>query len=207
MKFIVGFFSLEWMRVFDFIAPLVIRLFLAPMFWISGVKHLGLFSSSDFAFYNPLTWVNPEAFQQSVAALNNTVFPGMGTETLLILLGTIEVVAAILLILGLGVRWVALALMFVVVVLGLIAMGDAGFLNTMEQLVMSHGYTDMANNLTEVYLVYFILLLALFFMGAGRWFSLDWYVYRNFMQRIDSNSAHHDPFEIDATDEPGISKM
>ncbi|WMP18609.1 DoxX family protein [Thiothrix lacustris] len=207
MKFIVGFFSLEWMRVFDFIAPLVIRLFLAPMFWISGVKHLGLFSSSDFAFYNPLTWVNPEAFQQSVAALNNTVFPGMGTETLLILLGTIEVVAAILLILGLGVRWVALALMFVVVVLGLIAMGDAGFLNTMEQLVMSHGYTDMANNLTEVYLVYFILLLALFFMGAGRWFSLDWYVYRNFMQRIDNNSAHHDPFEIDATDEPGISKM
>jgi len=76
----------------------------------------------------------------------------------------------------------------------------------MQQLVMSHGYTDMANNMTEVYLVYFVLLLALFFMGAGRWFSLDWYIYRNFMKRIDSKTAHHDPFEIDATDEPGISK-
>ncbi len=206
MKFLVGFFSLEWMRIFDFIAPLVIRLFLAPMFWVSGVKHLGLFSSSDFVIYNPLTWLNTEAFQQSVAALNNTLFSGMGAETLVILLGTIEIIAAILLVLGLGVRWVALALMFVVVVLGLIAMGDAGFLNTMQQLVMSHGYTDMTSNLTEVYLLYFILLLALFFMGAGRWFSLDWYVYRNFMNRIDSKVAHHDPFEIDATDEPGISK-
>lgn len=206
MKFLVGFFSLEWMRVFDFIAPLAIRLFLAPMFWISGVKHLGLFSSSDFVIYNPLTWVNAEAFQQSVAAMSNTLFSGMGAETLVILLGTIEIVAAILLVLGFAVRWVVLALMFVVVVLGLVAMGDAGFLNTMQQLVMSHGYTNMTNNLTEVYLVYFILLLALFFMGAGRWLSLDWYVYRSFMKRIDSKSAHHDPFEIDATDEPGISK-
>lgn len=206
MKFIVGFFSLEWMRVFDFIAPLAIRLFLAPMFWVSGVKHLGLFSSSDFVIYNPLTWVNTEAFQQSAAAMSNTVLSGMGAESVLILIGTIEIVAAIFLVLGFAVRWVVLALMFVVVVLGLMSMGDTGFLSTMQQLVMSHGYTNMANNMTEVYLVYFVLLLALFFMGAGRWFSLDWYIYRNFMKRIDSKAAHHDPFEIDATDEPGISK-
>ncbi|WGZ93743.1 MAG: DoxX family protein [Candidatus Thiothrix putei] len=207
MKFLVGFFSLEWMRIFDFIAPLAIRLFLAPMFWVSGVKHLGLFSSSDFVIYNPLTWVNTEAFQQSVAAMSNTVLSGMGAETLLILLGTIEIVAAILLVLGFAVRWVVLALMFVVVVLGLMAMGEAGFLTTMQQLVMSHGYTTMVNNQTEVYLVYFVLLLALFFMGAGRWVSLDWFIYRGFMKRIDSKTAHHDPFEIDATDELGISKL
>lgn len=206
MKFLVGFFSLEWMRVFDFIAPLAIRLFLAPMFWVSGVKHLGLFSSSDFVIYNPLTWFNTEAFQQGAAAMSNTVLTGMGAETLLMLIGIIEVIAAIFLVLGFAVRWVVLALMFVVVVLGLIATGEAGFLSTMQQLVMSHGYTDMANNLTEVYLVHFVLLLALFFMGAGRWVSLDWYIYRNFMQRIDSKTAHHDPFEIDATDEPGIQK-
>ncbi|HRJ51163.1 MAG TPA: DoxX family protein [Candidatus Thiothrix moscowensis] len=205
MKFLVGFFSLEWMRIFDFLAPLAIRLFLAPMFWISGVKRLGLFSSSDFVIYNPLTWVNTEAFQQSVASMSNTLFSGMGAETLVILLGSIEIAAAILLVLGFAVRWVVLALMFVVVVLGLLSMGEAGFLNTMQQLVMSHGYTNMTNNLTEVYLVYFIMLLALFFMGAGRWFSLDWYIYRSFMQRIDNKAAvKQDPFEIDATDEPGI---
>lgn len=205
MKFLVGFFSLEWMRIFDFLAPLAIRLFLAPMFWISGVKRLGLFSSSDFVIYNPLTWVNTEAFQQSVASMSNTLFSGVGAETLVILLGSIEIAAAILLVLGFAVRWVVLALMFVVVVLGLLSMGEAGFLNTMQQLVMSHGYTNMTNNLTEVYLVYFIMLLALFFMGAGRWFSLDWYIYRSFMQRIDNKAAvKQDPFEIDATDEPGI---
>jgi uncharacterized membrane protein YphA (DoxX/SURF4 family) len=207
MKFIVGFFSLEWMRVFDFLAPLAIRLFLAPMFWISGVKRLGLFSSSDFVIYNPLTWLNAEAFQQSVASMSNTLFSGMGAETLVILLGCIEITAAVLLVLGFAVRWVTLALMFVVVVLGLIAMGDAGFLTSMEQLIMSHGYTNMTNNLVEVYLVYFVLLLALFFMGAGRWVSMDWYIYRGFMKRLDNKAAHHDPFEIDATDEPGISKL
>jgi uncharacterized membrane protein YphA (DoxX/SURF4 family) len=195
------------MRVFDFLAPLAIRLFLAPMFWISGVKRLGLFSSSDFVIYNPLTWLNAEAFQQSVASMSNTLFSGMGAETLVILLGCIEITAAVLLVLGFAVRWVTLALMFVVVVLGLIAMGDAGFLTSMEQLIMSHGYTNMTNNLVEVYLVYFVLLLALFFMGAGRWVSMDWYIYRGFMKRLDNKAAHHDPFEIDATDEPGISKL
>lgn len=206
MKFLVGFFSLEWMRVFDFLAPLAIRLFLAPMFWISGVKHLGLFSSSDFVAWNPLTWLNTEAFQQSVAAMGDVAFLGLGAEPWVILLGTIEIVAAILLVLGFAVRWVVLALMFIVIVQALLLMGDVGFINTMGQLVMSHGYSDMTNNLVEVKLVYFILLLALFFMGAGRWVSMDWYIYRNFMSRIDhkGDAAKHDPFEIDATDEPGI---
>ena len=206
MKFLVGFFSLEWMRVFDFLAPLAIRLFLAPMFWISGVQRLGLFSSTDFVLWNPLTWVNTEAFQQSVAAVTNTVISGLGAETLVILLGSIEIAAAVLLVLGFAVRWIVLALMFVVVLLGLMAMGEAGFLTTMQQLVMSHGYTNMTNNLTEVYLVYFILLLALFFMGAGRWFSLDWYIYRSFVKRLDNKAVRQDPFEIDATDEPGLQK-
>ena len=206
MKILVGLFSLEWMRVFDFLAPLAIRLFLAPMFWISGVQRLGLFSSTDFVLWNPLTWVNTEAFQQSVAAVTNTVISGLGAETLVILLGSIEIAAAVLLVLGFAVRWVVLALVFVVVLLGLMAMGEAGFLTTMQQLVMSHGYTNMTNNLTEVYLVYFILLLALFFMGAGRWFSLDWYIYRSFVKRLDNKAVRHDPFEIDATDEPGLQK-
>lgn len=209
MRFIVGFFSLEWMRVFDFIPPLVIRLFLAPMFWVAGVQHLGLFSSSDFLWWNPLTWINTEAFQQSVAAISNSPLPGVAAETLVILIGTIEIVGAILLVLGFAVRWIVLALMFVVVVMGLMSIGDSGVLNTMQQLVMTHGYSDITNNVTEMYLVNFILLLALFFMGAGRWVSMDWYIYRSLMKKVDRKGEvvedTADPFEIDATDEPGIS--
>lgn len=201
MKFIVGFFSLGWMRVFDFIAPLVIRLFLAPMLWVEGTRRLGLFQG-DFVIYNPLTWADAGAFAKSVEAVSYSSIAGLGDHTLVLLFGCIEIVAAVLLVLGFGVRWVTLALMFVMAVLGLMA----GFLEAGEQLVMGHGYTDMATK-PEMYLIYFVLLLALFFMGAGRWFSLDWYVYRSFMKRIDNKSAAKaDPFEIDATDEPGIGK-
>lgn len=207
MKFLVGFFSLEWLRVFDFLAPLSIRLFLAPVFWVSGVKLLGLFTSSDFVAWNPLTWVNGEAFRQSVAAVRNNVLPGLPAETLVVLFAVIALIGAILLVLGFAVRWVVLALMFVVIVQGLMSLGDTGFVAAMQQFVMGHGYTDVTNNATESYILYFILLLSLFFMGAGRWFSLDWYIYRGFMNRIENKDAvHHDPFEIDATDEPGISK-
>ncbi|MDD5393452.1 MAG: DoxX family protein [Thiothrix sp.] len=208
MKFLVGFFSLEWMRVFDFLAPLAIRLFLAPIFWVSGVKLLGLFSSTDFVIWNPLTWVNAEAFQQSVTAMSSSAVAGLGGETLVILLGSIAIAGAILLVLGFAVRWVVLALMFMVVVQGLFAMGDTNIVDGTMTLLMGHGYTDVTNNQAEAYVLYFILLLSLFFMGAGRWFSLDWYIYRSFMKRIDNKAAaKHDPFEIDATDEPGISKV
>lgn len=206
MKFLVGFFSLEWMRVFDFLAPLSIRLFLAPIFWVSGAKMLGLFTSSDFVAWNPLTWVNGETFRQSVAAVQNTVIPGLPAETLVVLFAGIALVGAILLIMGFAVRWVVLALMFMVVVQGLMSIGDNGLVATLQQFVMGHGYTDVTNNATESYILYFILLLSLFFMGAGRWFSLDWYIYRGFMNRIENkHAARQDPFEIDATDEPGIS--
>ncbi len=207
MKFLVGFFSLEWMRVFDFLAPLSIRLFLAPIFWVSGVKLLGLFTSSDFVAWNPLTWVNADAFQKSVADIHNSVLPGLPAETLVVLFALIAIVGAILLIMGFAVRWVVLALMFMVVVQGLMSLGDTSVLAAAQQLVMGHGYTDVTNNVTESYVLYFILLLSLFFMGAGRWFSLDWYIYRGFMKRIENkDTARQDPFEIDATDEPGISK-
>ncbi len=207
MKFLVGFFSLEWMRVFDFLAPLAIRLFLAPILWVAGVNMLGLFSSADFVVWNPLTWLNTEAFQASVDAMHNTVFEGMPAQTLVVLLGVIALVGAVLLVLGFAVRWVALALMFMVVVQGLLSLGDANWATTLQNLVLGHGYNDVTNNKTEAYVLYFILLLALFFMGAGRWFSVDWFVYRSFKRRLDDKEAMKaDPFEIDATDEPGISK-
>ena len=144
MKYLVGFFSLEWMRIFDFIAPLAIRLFLAPMLWVSGVKRLGLFSASDFVAWNPLTWLNPEAFQQNVTAMGDFSLLGMGAGTLLIVIGIIELLSAVLLVLGFAVRWVTLALIFVMVALALFAVGDAGFLSSMGQLVMMT-YAELAD--------------------------------------------------------------
>lgn len=207
MKFLVGFFSFEWMRVFDFLAPLAIRLFMAPLLWVSGVKHLGLFSSPDFILWNPMTWVNKEAISQSIASIGTIAGLGLTPEMLVIVIGGVEIIGAILLILGFAVRWVTLALLILVVLEALLTVTATGSLfGSLKQLVMTHGYTDITSNQLEVYVAYFIMLLALFFMGPGRWVSLDWFIFKHFQNRIDAANApvYHDPFEIDATDEPGI---
>ncbi len=208
MKFLVGFFSFEWMRVFDFLAPLAIRLFMAPLLWVSGVKHLGLFSSPDFILWNPLTWINKEAFTQSVASMDTIAGLGLTPEMLVIIIGSIEIAGAILLILGFAVRWITLGLLFILVLEALLTVtsGHSTLVGALQQLVMTHGYTDITSNQLEVYVVYFIMFLALFFMGPGRWVSLDWFIYKNFQDKINAANApvYHDPFEIDATDDPGI---
>ncbi|PID48805.1 MAG: DoxX family protein [Proteobacteria bacterium] len=208
MKFLVGFFSFGWLRVFDFLAPLAIRLLMAPVLWVSGSQRLGFLTAADSAWWNTSTWVNYETVQANAAALTGSVVSGVvGTETLTLLVGSIEMVGAFLLILGFAARWVALALMFVIVVLGSLSLGDASLLATMKQLLMQYGYTTVQQGSFTLYLVYFVFLLALFFMGAGRWFSLDWYIYRHFVPKsAHSLSDEHDPFEIDATNEPELQR-
>lgn len=209
MKFIVGFFSFEWLRSLDFLAPLAIRLLLAPILWVAGTQHLGMFAG-EFTWWNPMTWFNAEAFQASAATMTNSVISGMGAEAFTTLIGSIEIIGAVLLVLGFAVRWVTLALIFVVVVLGMMSLGDTNPVEALIDFATNHGYSAIATSGIGMYITYLVLLLSLFFMGAGRWFSLDWYFYRSFMKKTDrataSRMATQDPFEIDATDEPGISK-
>lgn len=205
MKFLLGFFSLNWLRVFDFLAPLAIRLLLAPIFWVDGIKRLGLFSAADFVWYNPMTWWNQEAFIAGASAMNDTILSSLGVTGSAVI-GGLEVAGAILLILGLAVRWIVLGLFLVVIVLGLQAVGGlTGVGSAAKQFFLEHGYTTLGSTPFALYTTYFVLLLTLFFMGAGRWFSLDWYIYRNFARKVENaEAARHDPFEVDATDEPGL---
>jgi hypothetical protein len=56
-------------------------------------------------------------------------------------------------------------------------------------------------------MAYFVMLIALFFMGGGRWVSLDWFIYRSLVQKANSSDTYHDdPFEIDATDDYGTQQ-
>lgn len=205
MKFLLGFFSLNWLRVFDFLAPLAIRLLLAPIFWVDGIKRLGLFSTADFVWYNPMTWWNQEAFIAGASAMNDTILSSLGVTGSAVI-GGLEVAGAILLILGFAVRWIVLGLFLVVIVLGLQAVGGlTGLAPAAKQFFLEHGYTTLGSTPFALYTTYFVLLLTLFFMGAGRWFSLDWYIYRNFARKVENaEAARHDPFEVDATDEPSL---
>lgn len=180
---------LDKFRALDFLAPLALRLYLAPIFWMAGTKKLADMESTIAWFGNPdfgLGLPFP-ALMAWMAALT-------------------EAGGAILLLLGLGVRWISVPLMFTMIVAAVtvhlqngwlaIAEGSGFFssdrtagaierLNAAKDIIREHGNYDwitengslvILNNGIEFAATYFIMLLALFFIGAGKYFSLDHYI-------------------------------
>jgi uncharacterized membrane protein YphA (DoxX/SURF4 family) len=182
---------LERSRVLDFLAPLALRLYLVPIFWMAGTSKLSSFDSTLAWFGNP-DW-------------------GLGLPApwLLALLATwTELLGAVSLLLGLAVRWFAIPLMFTMVVAAgavhlengwqAIADPSAPFANARVEasaekldrakaILQEHGNYDwltssgnfvVLNSGIEFAATYFIMLLALFFIGAGRFVSLDYWAAR-----------------------------
>lgn len=182
---------LDRTRSLDFLGPLALRIYLAPVFILAGsnklahAEHLG-------PYFESLGIPAPELMVY-VAAL---------TE----LLGGIALLA------GLAVRWFALPLMFTMAVAAVTAHWDNGWHALPEtelqvpwewrtdlvdaanirkerarEILHEHGnyeWLTEAGSITvlkngiEFAATYFIMLLALFFTGAGRWFSLDDWIAR-----------------------------
>lgn len=174
-------------RAMDFLAPLAIRLYLAPVFWMAGTKKFASFDNTVEWFGNP-DW-------------------GLGLPfpTLMVLLAaTAETLGAILLLLGLFTRWISIPLMITMVVAAVTVHWHNGWLVIAEgadslfatertigaierldrakAILQEHGNYDwltqngslvILNNGIEFAVTYCIMLLTLYFIGAGRWFSLD----------------------------------
>ncbi len=186
---------LDSLRVFDFLAPLAIRLYLAPIFWMAGTKKLADMDSTIAWFGNPdwgLGLPYPEIMAWAAAL----------TETL----------GAVLLVVGLAVRWWSVPLMVTMVVAivtvhwpngwSAIAEGSGPFatertigaierLQRAKEILQTYGNYDwltekgtfvVLNNGIEFAVTYLIMLLTLFFYGAGRWFSLDYWIARRFRE-------------------------
>jgi putative oxidoreductase len=173
----------------DWLAPLAIRLYLAPIFWMAG--------------YNK--WV---AFDSTVEWFGNADWGlGLPFPTLLAALATgTELLGAVLLLIGLGARLISIPLMMTMVVAivtvhwhngwlaiaegtGLFAtertQGAIERLDRAKELLKEHGnyawLTEngslaIINNGVEFAVTYLIFLLALFFLGAGRWVSIDYWI-------------------------------
>ena len=124
-----------------------------------------------------------------------------------------EFFGAIFLIIGFAVRWISIPLMVTMIVAAItthmqngwlaIATGSGIFatdrtvgaierLDVAKDILKEHGNYSwltengsivILNNGIEFAATYFILLLALFFMGAGRYFSIDYWIAKNY-QRI-----------------------
>ncbi len=189
MKFLLGFFSFGWLRGLDFLPPLLFRLFLAPLLWVSGQQKLGLFTGADTVWYNPLTWVNGATYQAAAEKMSNLPIIGGLSDMLPALVGGLEIVGAFLLLIGFAVRWISLPLLFLVGLTAFMALNGQDIIATLKELLLTHGYSDMSTSAFSKALMYFLMLLSLFFMGAGRFFSVDWFLYRSLHKKIDAKNS------------------
>lgn len=173
----------------DFLAPLLLRLYLVPVFWMAGTKKV-------------------EGFDGIVEWFGNTEWGlGLPFPFLMAFLATAtEFFGAIALFFGVAVRWFSIPLMITMVVAAgsvhwdngwqAIADPSAPFANervieasnklaivkdvlqehTNYDYITSSGSVVMLNNGIEFSITYFIMLLALLFMGAGRYISADYWI-------------------------------
>lgn len=202
---------LQRLRPLDFLAPLLLRLYLVPIFWMAGWHKLASFEDTVEWFGNA-EWGLGLPFPWLMAAL------ATGTELL----------GAILLLLGLGLRLIVLPLMGTMLVAALTVHWENGWLaiaeggglfstdrteaavsslnaakellreNGIYESLTQHGSLVVLNNGIEFAATYFIMLLSLFFLGAGRWISLDHWI----AQRLSANRRNLNGFAASESRHP-----
>lgn len=180
-------------KILDFLAPLALRLYLTPIFWMAGSKKFLNFTSTADWFGNE-DW-------------------GLGLPlpyVLVFLVALVEVMGAFFLFFGFGVRLISIPLMITMLIAAItvhlqngwlaIAEGMGPFANdrtmgAIERLdkaksllkdygdynwLTENGSLVILNNGIEFAATYFIMLLALFFIGAGNYVSIDYWLKRKF---------------------------
>lgn len=194
---------LEGLRAVDFVAPLALRLFLAPVFLAAGLNKLNGFESTVEWFGNPEWGLGlPAPFLMAVLA----------TAT--------ELVGALCLLLGLGVRAMSIQLMFVMLMAAATVHLENGWfviadpavclfgcegleeasvrLERARSILREHGNYEwltgsgsfvVLNNGIEFVASYFVMLLVLLTQGGGRLVSADYWIARFLAQRAEGGAA------------------
>lgn len=193
------------LKCLEWLAPLALRIYLAPIFIKAGYGKLQL-GAEDVGFFERLT-----ADPNVVAWFGNPDW-GLGLpmpEVLGFLAGWSEFLGGWLLLFGLLTRLISIPLMFTMVIAATTAHWDNGWHALPEakltvpwewrgdlieeasdrkdravSILKQHGnysYLTSAGSFTvlkngiEFAATYFIMLLSLLFTGAGRWFSVDYW--------------------------------
>ncbi|MEM5534852.1 DoxX family protein [Neptuniibacter pectenicola] len=190
---------LDRTRCVDGLAPLLLRLYLAPVFMQAGWNKLSHFEDTAAWFGNP-DWGLGLPMPEVMAAL------AAGTELF----------GGALLIVGLAVRWISIPLMVTMLVAAFAVHWDNGWLaiadgsswlanervmEAQERLaavkgvlqenadydwLTGRGSVVILNNGIEFSITYLIMLFSLFFTGAGRLFSIDYWVAKLFRDQAAS---------------------
>jgi len=176
-------------KYIDGLAPLALRLYLVPVFWMAGSQKIAGMDSTIEWFGNS-EWGLGLPFPSLLAH--------MAAYT--------EAVGAVLLLVGLATRWISIPLMVTMLVAiftvhwgnGWSAIADSGAqdvavrLGAARDLLQEHGnyawLTEkgsfvILNNGIEFGVTYLIMLLSLVFTGGGRYVSLDYFMARVFPAR------------------------
>ena len=187
---------LEHSRKLDFLAPLLLRFYLAPVFLIAGLNKYNSFDNTVAWFGNP-DWGLGLPMPWLMAAL--------ATAT--------ELGGAFLLAFGFATRWISIPLMITMLVAMFTVHWQNGWLaiadNTMwvfatertegaftrleraKSILKEHGNYDwltesgsfvVLNNGIEFAATYFVMLLALLYLGGGRYVSVDYWISKQFRQ-------------------------
>lgn len=180
---------LNMTKAIEFTAPLLLRLYLVPIFWMAGTKK----------------WAD---FESTVEWMGNSEW-GLGLPFPLIMafLATwTEILGAIALLFGIGLRYISVPLMATMAVAAITVHWNYGWQaitdpgapfandrvmaaadklayakevlaeNADYSYLTSDGSIVMLNNGIEFAATYFIMLLALFFIGAGKYVSVDYWI-------------------------------
>lgn len=192
---------LDKTRALDFIAPLLLRLYLAPIFWVAANNKWNPFDA-DSSLDNTIAWfANPDW--------------GLGLpfpELMAYLAWGAEYFGAIFLILGFGVRLVSIPLMVTMIVAAVTVHWKNGWqaihdtmspfpsadvneaierLHKAKEILQEYGHYDwltqhgnfvVLNNGIEFAATYLLMLLVLFFMGAGNYLSVDYWLSKHCQQ-------------------------
>ncbi len=168
------------LQYLDGLAPLALRLYLVPVFWMAGTQKIKGIDSTIEWFGNP-DWGLGLPFP--------TVLAYLAAYT--------EAIGALLLLIGLATRWISIPL----IVTMLVAIFAVHWPNAQEvavrlgaarDILREHGnYTWLTekgsfvilNNGIEFAVTYLVMLLALLFSGGGRFTSVDYYLSRLFPPR------------------------
>lgn len=175
---------LDKTKVLDFLAPLALRAYLAPVFWMAANNKWNPFDSES-SLNGTIQW-----FDGSLGL----PFP----ELMAYLAWGAEYFGAIFLVLGLAVRWISIPLMTTMIVAAATVHWGNGWLAIAEpsaqldmarSILQEHGNYDwltqngsfvILNNGIEFATTYFIMLLTLFFIGAGNYVSADYWIAKKY---------------------------
>lgn len=196
---------LDKARKFDFLAPLALRLYLAPVMWMAGTKKFADFDNS-------VAWFGNEDWGLGLP------FPML----MVFLAAASEVLGAICLLFGFAVRLACVPLMLTMVGAAGIVHWQNGWLAIAEgsglfatdrtfgaierltrakQILQNYGDYNwltengslvILNNGIEFAATYFTMLLVLFFIGGGRYVSVDYWLQRKFNDALLTGKADVD---------------